>query len=344
VELPHERLRKFQAAQAARNAEASLFETFEGASPNLYMEHPKMYAKSIVGLAIITSVFYALGGAVASSSAATKSATRPKNAAKFNWRTQFSEILAEDPTVQGELCRQLAADMPASQVPEAIDTLNLSTNQVAKVLEIDLAMRWGQDYPERVATWARAHLPDDVNSQHLYFYIVMFWAQKDFPTARAWVEGMPHGGSKAAATLALATQAANQSRGKLAVTLAEGLPPGADRDNLISYCVQKWARTDCGDAVTWTRGLQNKAQSQKIINSVVCDISVTDPRQGLKIAINDMAAGIEQDIAVDQAVRFWAAADPKSAAAWARALKIGHLSNVAVAALPVSAMNTSVTK
>jgi len=289
-------------------------------------------------------VFCALVGTAAIGAIGATNVSGTKHAIEFNWKGRFSQILAEDPAVQGEMCLELAADIPTSEVPEAIDTLNLTTDHEAKVLEIDLAERWGEDHPKSVANWAHAHLPDDAYSQDLYFHIVTLWAQKDFEAARAYVQGMPRGGSKTVASFSLATQAANENRGKLAMALAETLPPGADRDNLVSYCVQKWARTDPRDAVAWTRRLHNQAQCQRIFNSIVCDISVTDPREGLEIAMNDMSAGDDQDAAIDQSMRFWAASEPKSAAAWAQALATGHLRNVAIAALPASAINASMTK
>ena len=295
-----------------------------------------MHKNTITGWAIIAGVFYSLVVAVAADAAGPTNMRGAKHAIEFNWKARFSQILAEDPAVRGEMCRDLAADIPDSEVPGVIDCLNLAADHDAKVLEIDLAERWGEVHPRIVADWAHAHLPDDSYSQDLYFHIVTFWAQKDFDAARAYVDRMQPGGCKTVASFSLTTQAANENRGKLALTLANGLPSGAARDNLVSYCVQKWARTDLGAAVTWTLALRNKAQCQRIINSIVCDISATDPRRGLKIAVDDMSAGGDQDAAIDQSIRFWAAADPKSAADWAQALTIPHLRNVAIAALPSS--------
>jgi hypothetical protein len=295
-----------------------------------------MHKNNIMGWAIIVGVFFCPVAAVASDAAGSTNVRGAKHAIEFNWKARFSQILAEDPAVRGEMCGDLAADMPASEVPEAIDFLNLATDHDAKVLEIDLAERWGEVHPRIVADWAHAHLPDDAYCQDLYFHIVTFWAQEDFDAARSYVDRMPPGGCKTAASFSLTTQAANENRGKLALTLTNGLPPGAPRDNLVSYCVRKWARTDPGGAVAWTLALHDKVKCQRIINAIVCDISVTDPRRGLKIAIEDMSAGGDQDAAIDLSIRFWAAADPKSAADWAQALTSPHLRNVAIAALPSS--------
>ena len=249
------------------------------------------------------------------------------------WEKRFLEITAENVPQESEMLRELAATIPEDQVYDAIDKLSADRADAAMTMVVFLGQRWAEKSPADAAPWAATHMSDDIYGHNFFTKIMVPWARKDLAAAAAWVRHMPADGNKKAAILSLATEAAALKKAATAIDLASMLPPGSERDDLLDYSAQQWATTDRKGAVAWINTVQDRALREKMLGEVAINIGIQDPAAGAKFAVGAMTAGNDRDNAMDNVIRFWAAATPADAAVWVKQLPDGPMRDRALETL-----------
>jgi hypothetical protein len=150
----------------------------------------------------------------------------------------------------------LAPTFPEEQITAALNKLVADPSDPARILVTFLAQRWAATSPADAAQWAMRHLTDDIFGRNVLSKVMVLWAGKDLAGAVAWIQKVPADGHKAAAALALATEAAGLGKAVIAINLATNLPPGSERDDLFSCSAQQWAATDKDSALAWIKKFQ----------------------------------------------------------------------------------------
>jgi len=234
--------------------------------------------------------------------------------------------IADDPAwmqSQEEL-EELAGTLTDSQIRGVLDRLATEQSCAANILGEVLVRRWATSSLADAVLWAQ-HLPDTSFTHAVYKEIALAWAEKDLAGAVAWVQQLPAGENKTAAAFSLAFEAAAQKAAVTAINLTINIPPGPERDDLLTYAAQQWATTDTDGAVAWIKKIQDPALRETMLGKVAVNLGVDNPFAAAELIATSMGAGQIRDNAVINVVRFWTASAPEKTAAWVEQFPEGEL-------------------
>ena len=130
-----------------------------------------------------------------------------------------------------------------------------------------------------------------------------------------WVQALPEGDSKQAATLDLAYEAA-RTEPVAALELASALPPTRERDDLLVHAVSQWSGTDSTAAAAWAMKVLDPSLRQLLVGAVAVASAEQDGAAAATLAVNGLVGGEEQDRTAVSIVQRWVQNSPQAAASW----------------------------
>lgn len=180
-----------------------------------------------------------------------------------------------------------------------------------------MARRMAEADPAAAQAWFSS-LPASAEREHAGTSIVNAWAQKDPRAALEWLQDNLQGGRTQAFTHvaeALAAQGIDRAK-----QLLEAMPPGTQRDRVVSTIAQTWADKDYKPAMEWVLSLPPDDPGRR---EALGNISHQWPEKDLAgaaaFALANEGKGEAHDIMWNIASQF-VEKDVKAGVAWAAAL------------------------
>jgi hypothetical protein len=219
-----------------------------------------------------------------------------------------------DPDRRGKELERAVESVSDAELPAMLNALALGAGPGAAEISLLLVRRWAESDPAAAAKWI-SRLGESPLSRTALEQVAIAWANTDLTAAASWVRVLPEGDSKQAATTGLAYEAA-RTEPLTALELAGALPPTRERDDLLVHAVSQWAGADASAAAAWAMKVPDSSLRQRLVASVAIALAEQDAVAAVRLAVNGLAAGEEQDRAAVSIVQRWAQHSPQTAASW----------------------------
>ena len=227
----------------------------------------------------------------------------------------FAKVEAEtDADRRNEVLERAAKSISDAELPAQLDALAFETSPGAAEMSLLLVRRWAESDPAAASKWI-SRLGESPQSRAMVKQVAVAWAGADLTAAASWLDTLPEGEGKQIATIGLAYEAA-RSEPRTALDLAGALPPTRERDDLLVHAVSQWAGVDDSAAATWAMKVPDLSLRQRLVASVAIALAEQDAVAAVRLAVNGLAAGEEQDRAAVSIVQRWAQQSPQTAASW----------------------------
>lgn len=154
------------------------------------------------------------------------------------------------------------------------------------------------------------------------------WIRDDAARALAWIDALPEGAEKTALIEQGAKQRSWDAEHRFipsSLPLILRLPPGTERDALMSGHLQEWGRSDAEAALRWAKEHQvGDATQEAVVVGAMSGLAKDDPQAALDflktLPEGEMRGRAERELAAG-----WAATQAKAAAEWLNARQPGWL-------------------
>ena len=119
----------------------------------------------------------------------------------------------------------------------------------------------------------------------------------------------------------------------IALTLASGLTPSPDRDELISRAAAEWAVTAPTAARDWALQITDQNLRTKTVSAIAVAWADSDPTSAAALAVENLPPGRFEEDAIVSIIQRWANQSPEQAAAWVDTFQESELKTSALLAL-----------
>ena len=166
-----------------------------------------------------------------------------------------------DPARRGEALDRAAEAVPREKQLATLNALVHSDGAAAAELSQLLTRRWAERDPATAAAWvAQQKSPANIP---LLEQVAVAWADNDLVAVSAWLNTLPEGDGRAAATIAVAYEAARTDP-LSALDLAAALPSTRARDDVLVHGISQWAATDAA-ASEWAAKVPDPILRQRLL-------------------------------------------------------------------------------
>jgi hypothetical protein len=108
-----------------------------------------------------------------------------------------------------------------------------------------------------------------------------------------------------------------------AASLAESIPPGSPREEMLRRVAQQWTALDPSAAIRWAEALSNESERNSALTDVCFQLAQTDPQQATRVA-DVIGLGHQPGAILENLVHQWATKDPTAALAWVSERPVGE--------------------
>lgn len=244
--------------------------------------------------------------------------------------TGLALIRAEaDSSKQEELFDQLAREVSASELPDAVELLlGAQTIQPGQDMGLRLLRRWAEGDPRAAAAWLDRGLADATPREAIKS-VATVWASRDFAEATKWVRQLPDAEVRRIGLVAVAYEAA-RTQPDVALGLAQELPASAERKDLVTHLASQWATRSPDAAAAWALKIEDPSVRDGVLAGIAVIWGESDPLAAASLAISSLEPGRLQNDAVIGIVQRWVQNAPADAAAWVTGFPEGGVRDTAM--------------
>lgn len=247
-----------------------------------------------------------------------------------NLVSQMSAVEKEsDPMEREYLLADLIGGVEIVDVPEAILLLRgQERTELSRGLELRLIREWAVKESGAVAEWVTQN-PDVEIQKDVVKAVAIEWANQDIWAAIEWAGKLEDDEEWAGAQSSISYEAV-RTEPVLALVLAEALPSGSSRDDLIVHAASEWAVRVPVAARNWGIQVSDESLCARVIGGIARSWSETDPVAGATLAVKAIGPDRNQNDAIVSIVQRWVQRDPYSVAQWVSQFPEGELRCTAV--------------
>ncbi|MGV3757792.1 MAG: hypothetical protein ACO1QS_20620 [Verrucomicrobiota bacterium] len=191
-----------------------------------------------------------------------------------------------------------------------------------------LVRRWTESSSQAAAEWVR-QLSAGEGRDGLMTQVAMVWSNLDLNSANSWAQSLTEEGDQTKVKLIMVEEAIRQDPVS-ALEMANGLPPGTGREQLVIRALNEWAAREPVAALQSVASITEPAWQQQLRASLIPTIASIDGSSGARLATTWLTAGPEQELAAVAVVQRWAQESPEAAAEWVDRFPAGSMRLAAV--------------
>ena len=235
--------------------------------------------------------------------------------------TKIAEAMGEDDPQ--------AAAVWAAQFPEGTARTRALRSAIAKWVETDA---------NATAEWV-ASLPPSLSRDKALLHIASRWAQDDADAALNWALSLPDDDTmRHDVVISIARATTNVSPEK-AMQLAETLPAGTTRANVLSETKQKWVRKDPVAAANGFLKLADASERARMVRHTTSLWSKSDPAGAADFVSSLDDPKLRKETMI-QVATHWLRKDRDAAASWIKNTSFSeHLKQQLLSQAPKNALN-----
>jgi hypothetical protein len=219
-----------------------------------------------------------------------------------------------DAALDSEKLAQAAADIPDSELREALASMLDQRGSYNSQLRDLLVRRWAESDPKAAASWASG-VQDSSPAAAITKQVAMAWANNDLSAAVEWIESLPENEARKAAVLGLGYEAA-RSNSFEGFDLVAALPPSAERDALLVHITRQWAAADPSEAALWAERVPDAGLRERLLAATAIASATKDPSAAASLIATNLSPGRAQDQAAVAIVQRWAQTNSQAAGSW----------------------------
>jgi len=130
-----------------------------------------------------------------------------------------------------------------------------------------IALRWAEADPAAAAAWVIQEMPDGLELNSTLRAIVWDWTAKDSAGALAWT-GELGDQARQADTMATIAMALAKKDPRQAVAVADKVPAGEARNNVVANIAFQWAHVDRNAATAWAESLSTEQGKEQALDAI----------------------------------------------------------------------------
>jgi hypothetical protein len=196
-------------------------------------------------------------------------------------------------------------------------------NSRSEILRGSLVDRWSRLDPSSAAMWASS-LPESSNHLDTITKVALIWNESNPAEAWDWALSLTPESTRQPTLLALGYEV-TRADPALALDRLSVLENGPDRLRFIEHAISNLAATDPDGALNRTSQLNDPVEKNHAMAALAIAWSESVPFAAATLAVEEMAAGPEQDRAFVAVTQRWAQQDPDAARAWVEEFPDGPL-------------------
>lgn len=237
---------------------------------------------------------------------------------------ELDAIAAEtDPGVKERMLRQLLDRIDDSEIPAFLHVFsNYSKSELSQDLQLRLIRRLADIDPEAAVWWL-----DELNDPELRMKatkgVAVYWANKDLSAAVDWMKTLP-GDARNEACRTIAYEAVRGDP-RQAMELAENLPAGKMRENLLIHAASELAAEDIDAVLDWALDIEDETLFASVISNAARIWGSKNPEAAAELAIKFLGSGRKHDSAIIGIARKWVQSEPNRAAEWVVSFPAGEM-------------------
>ena len=223
------------------------------------------------------------------------------------------------PTIVGAAAGGPAADDSGRRFNQIVGKGGVEINDAIETL----LPAWAARAPREALDYADS-LPDGPLRESILHRIIQTWGEKDSTAALDWISKRVNAGERHSFAMAVCQQIARTDPVS-AIAAAERTGVVRDNPDFIPYLVEVWADKDAPSALSWVRAQPEGEIRNEYMSKVVFKMAQgAKYDSAVKLALDEIPAGVQQDDALITIVNQWAQKDLESATVWVETFSIAN--------------------
>lgn len=196
-------------------------------------------------------------------------------------------------------------------------TESLDPGRIRNTAITAVVQQWAQVEPAAAMAYF-SETPSNSQRRQVLCSIATQWMRQNATAATHWLLDQPT--KMQVDVISSASHSMIKTQPAFVADLCDTLlPPGRERQRIMSQLASSWARSDLSGAVNWIEGLENPQESKSAFRSICGYWVRSDPEGAIAFALNAGTPATQKDM-LTTAVRSWGSNNPTKAIAWAEAL------------------------
>lgn len=223
------------------------------------------------------------------------------------------------PSIEGTAAGDPAADESGRRFKQAVAKGGVEINDAIETL----LPAWAARAPREALDYADA-LPDGPLRESILHRIIQGWSGKDSTAALDWISHRTNAAERHSFTIAACLQIAKADPVS-AIATAERTGVARDNRDFIPHLIDVWAGKDAPSALSWVRAQPEGETRNEYMSKVVFKMAQgAKYDNAVKLALDEIPAGVQQDDALITIVNQWAQKDLESATVWVETFSIAN--------------------